>query len=99
MNNMDGLQRAIAAWGAETFPDATDQSIMRHLRDEVDEIEGERTIAGMAEELADVQHLVFQLAERNGISLYAATIAKFEQNQTRTWEPCDRGYWRHAEGE
>ena len=95
MSDMDALQQRIGEWGDATFPEATGGSITRHLRDEVDEIARTTTKADLAEELADAQHLLFHLAHREGISLHLATVTKFGANQARTWEPSERGYWRH----
>lgn len=94
---MDNLQQKIGEWGDMTFPRSTLYSLLAHLAEEVAELTRATSFAELSEELADVQHLLFHLAHRHGISLHDATVEKFEKNQQRIWAQTDRGYAKHVE--
>lgn len=99
------LQGEIASWASMTFPGSDLYAVMAHLRDEVDELDHEVKASirigsvpeRIAEEAADVMHLLFQIAERYGFDLLAETRRKFEINKQRTWGvPDARGVVRHV---
>ncbi len=96
---MDDLQRRVAEWGEQTFPDAHDAGIWQHLREEVDELRA-ALMAGdqaeVAQEAADIVMMLFHLAHRGGFSLQRAVEAKFTACQQREWLPPDAsGVVRH----
>lgn len=108
-HDLDALQSRLAAWADETFPASDSMSVMRHLRDEVDELWDEHRdsygpgpmggIAAMVEEeAADVGLLLLHLADKLGFSLFDAMERKFAVNRGREWqtEANDRGYWGHV---
>lgn len=74
----------------------------RHLIEGFDPETGSPTggvpvIDEIAEECADIMHLLFQVADKCGFDLLEATREKFEINKGRTWgEPDERGVVRHV---
>jgi NTP pyrophosphatase (non-canonical NTP hydrolase) len=87
---MDALQRSIGEWANTTFPDHTDQSIFKHLLEEVDELtdayhEWGSQPRSLDEEAADVVILLMTLMHRRGISLGGAIAAKQAINERREW--------------
>lgn len=77
----------IAAWGAVTFPDSTAESTFRHLQREMRELKESDEWDG--EEMADLFHLVVQLARVTGKDLAAEVRRKFAINQAREWQAPD----------
>ena len=52
----------------------------------------------VADECADVMHLLFQVADMYGFDLLAATRLKLKVNKARTWgKPDNNGVVRHVE--
>lgn len=112
MGDLNDLQRRVGEWGERTFPDATDYSIVAHLRDEVRELTyavveiQEEVDAGNAihsndnlqTEAADCLLLLLHLAHRNGFSLFDAAVVKVAINEKRTWNTvAPGGYVKHDE--
>jgi NTP pyrophosphatase (non-canonical NTP hydrolase) len=110
----DSLQQRVGEWGAATFPNATDLSIVMHLAEEIDELtDGVAFISPSYErylpaadqyqidpaELADVGLMLLHLAHRHGVDLFDAMEAKFAVCRKRTWSDDGRGYARHMEVE
>lgn len=108
-NDLDRVQRQVGEWGNRTFPQATNESIVRHLADEAGEL---LTVVAdqreplllteeqdLAEEAADCLLLLLHLAHRNEFSLFDVAAAKFAVNVGRHWqtERNDRGYFAHVE--
>jgi NTP pyrophosphatase (non-canonical NTP hydrolase) len=96
-NDLDRVQRIVGEWGTKTFPAATNESIVAHLRDEACELLADGS--DLAEEAADCLLLLLHLAHRNGFSLFDAAGAKFAVNVGRDWqtEPNERGYMSHVD--
>ncbi len=91
---MDDLQGRLNAWHDETFPAATDASVLEHLKAEVRD---ELRVGCEAEEIADAAILLFQLAHKRGLSLRALVEAKHGKNLMRTWQPPNElGYQEHV---
>lgn len=99
MSDLAELQRTVGEWGASVFSQATNDSILRHLRDEANELVSAASPDALAEEAADVLLLLLHLAHRNGFSLFDAAVVKHAVNTKRTWEADDngRGYRKHVE--
>jgi NTP pyrophosphatase (non-canonical NTP hydrolase) len=105
MTELSFFQREVGMWADRNFPQSTSQSICDHLIEEATEVDDavdERaghTHADIAVEAADCLLLLLHLAHKEGFDLVAATRAKFQRNQQRTWESDDhgRGYWKHTE--
>ena len=85
-DSLDALARDIAAWGAKTFPGSDPDSTVEHLRREVDEL---RANPVNGEEMADVFHLLVQLARVTDIDLVAEVDRKFAINKGRRWMRAD----------
>lgn len=88
-------QTEVSAWAERTFGPSTPGRIMRHLREEVDEVE---TAPGLeiAEEIADCVFLLLRYASIHSVNLSMAMDRKFSNLQARTWLPPDKhGVIRH----
>jgi hypothetical protein len=79
---LDELQADIGAWGDATFPHSTQESVIKHLRDEAN---NELVPDCDPEEIADVAMLAVQLAHKRGLSLDALLRAKLAKNKARKW--------------
>lgn len=102
---------AICAWQAEVFPSATAQSVRAHLRREMLELEeaidnasGDECTHGdldaVAEEAADVVHLLAALCAAHGRHLGEAVAKKLAVNHARTWKaPDSLGVVEHVDDE
>jgi NTP pyrophosphatase (non-canonical NTP hydrolase) len=95
-----GTQFRIREWGTPIFTESTVLSTAKHLVKEAHEVLASAYLyssalnvreprAELAEELADVMHLVFHCANAAGIEMSAAFERKFEKNQRRTWQSPD----------
>jgi NTP pyrophosphatase (non-canonical NTP hydrolase) len=99
-NAMELLQLEIGNWQDKTSPKADALSKMSHLAKEIIELNNAllgtsrmfptNTREGIAEELADCQHLLFGIASKCGINLYDATRRKFDINKKRKWGKPDK---------
>ena len=90
---MDEMQRRVGKWGEETFPEATDASILAHLQEEI----GELDRAVFADLDPNAQENVREEAGDCLLMLYHSARVKFEANKRRTWEPVAGGYWKHTD--
>lgn len=84
--SLDELAHEISAWGAATFTASTPESTAEHLRREAEELAADPI---NAEEMADVFHLLIQLARVTGTNLQAAVEQKFAINRERIWQAPD----------
>ncbi len=98
MNSLSKWQQEIGDWAREAFPQATERTILSHLRNEVNT---ELFPGCDADELADVVLLVLHLANMRGIDLEAEIEAKHEINTGRTWAAVKNaeGFYPHVEPE
>jgi NTP pyrophosphatase (non-canonical NTP hydrolase) len=88
--DLDTLQREDGEWANRTFPNASNDTIMSHLTEEVEELSNAAhidngTIGNIEEEAADCLLLLLHLAHRNHFSLFEEAQKKFEINKKRTW--------------
>lgn len=88
-SDMDPLQHEITTWATETFPDQTDERVLGHLGEEMDElilalVNGRNPVVEDA--IADCLILLLCLASRHGISAEAAVRTKHAINQNRQWQ-------------
>lgn len=92
-----GVLRRTVAWARRTFPHASPQTIVAHLRREV-----ERELVPAptsAEEIADCVMLLAHLADHAGADLADAVERKLAVCEARTWAPPDaEGVSEHARG-
>jgi hypothetical protein len=93
--DLEALQKALGDWAAGVFPEATELSVLAHLRDEVNT----ELIPGCElDELADVGILLCQLATQRGASLFDLMEAKHAINLKRKWGPKNAaGFWEHVD--
>lgn len=80
------FQDELGAWGDETFPDGTPETIVNHLCREVLELVEKHE----PEEAADCFLLLLHHAHRSGYDLLEEAKKKFEINKTRKWGKPDK---------
>lgn len=92
------FQLEVGRWAEIAFPQATDRSIVAHLRREAVELEEAAAIDWpspversfeLGQEAADVYLLLLHLAHRHGFSLEQFARAKFDKNVRRRWGRLD----------
>jgi len=89
------LQQEIGEWAQATFPHQNPNSKIKHLKDEVDELQQE---PNDAEEMADVAILLFNLSEMFNYDLEEEIEKKMAKNRLRIWgEPDEHGVCHHIE--
>lgn len=81
--NIRSLFAEIAAWRDKTFPNRTEETILNHLRDEVNT---ELHEGCEAEEIADCILLLIGYSEFRGIDPWEEVSKKFQKNLARKWE-------------
>jgi len=98
------LQGEVATWQAETFPEATVESKIKHLEKEIfeldcaraEELEGRIPATSVLEEAADCAMLLFGIAALEGGNLLGEVQKKLEINRGRKWgEPDEDGVVEH----
>jgi hypothetical protein len=88
------FQRDVNAWQDKTFPHATPQSILAHVRRELAELEDDPSDPA---EAADIYILLLALAGKVGYDLHNVAAAKMDENYTRTWgKPDAEGVVEHV---
>lgn len=80
--SLDELRLEVTEWQRRTFVHRTPHSIATHLLREARELQAE---PHALEELADVQLLLFGLADELGVNLAQVVRRKLERNKSRTW--------------
>lgn len=101
----DKLQAAIGEWAAQTFPGQTNERLLRHLAEEVEELRvvmqsAADTPSATADEIGDGLVLLLALAHRNGLSAVACAEMVHARNRRRrfAYDPLS-GYDRHVPDE
>lgn len=90
---LDGMQDEVNEWQRKTFPEATPKTIAAHLLREAKELYAQPEDW---EEVADIQILLFGMADSLGIDLYRIVKAKLEINKLRQWgQPDEQGVIEH----
>lgn len=89
-DDQPGLQEQVGSWAESLFTQATDTSIVEHLRREVKELaeevqEDEPDVRRIATEMADCYGILLHLAHRNHIDLESEARAKLRINRQRHW--------------
>jgi len=104
MSDAEAMQQTVAeivAWQRETFPDATVDSQLRHLRREVEEALEASVGPHKAEEVIDCLFLVIGALDHLGLIWNAVQILldwKLGKNRERTWKAPDaEGVVEHLE--
>ena len=87
-------------WSLETFPEATAQSSLRKLEEEIKEIDRD-IINGVREpeEFADALMCLFDSAGRYGIGveeIFSAFAEKLEKNKKRIWKKNPDNTYSHV---
>ncbi len=93
------LQTEITEWANAMFGGRDDSQRWTKLQSEVAELGYEEMhgdSSGVANECADIMHLLFQYAYWHGFDLLGETRKKFEINKSRDWEPQPDGTYRHV---
>lgn len=86
-SSLEALVAEIAAWGAVTFPESTAESTFRHLQKEMRELRDADVWDPL--EMADMFHLLVQLARVTGDDLAVNIRRKFAINKRRKWQSPD----------
>lgn len=90
--DMNDFQKRVSAWQDKTFPWATADSVIAHLKREMVELDEDRT----EEEAADCLLLLIGFANKTGFDLFQAAEEKFKVVQLREYgEPDDEGVSEH----
>lgn len=101
-HSMSFLQASIYKWGQETFGNPDPLAIAKRGLKEYEElvkaIEEGKPAGEIAEECADVNHFLLQIAQTQAKDLEAETLHKFGINQKRDWEVGEDGHNQHVEG-
>jgi hypothetical protein len=85
-NIMPSLQKLIGEWNIKTFPEATPDSIIAHLKKEIEEL----SVNHDPEEAADCMILLLSHAHRTGYDLFDEVLQKHCINIDRTWGQPDK---------
>lgn len=88
-NELDVILQAGFAWSITAFPGQTVEGMKHHLLEEAGEVLTAGTKEELAEELADVMFLAYNIGSRSGVDLFDALYGKFLKNQARGWSPPD----------
>lgn len=86
-SSLEGIVADIAAWGAVTFPESTAESTFRHMQKEMRELRDSDVWDPL--EMADMFHLLVQLARVTGDDLAVNIRRKFAINKRRKWQAPD----------
>ena len=94
--DVDDWQDNVGKWAETTFPKSDEESVIAHLRDEVN---NELHPGCDVEELADCVLLLLHLAHKKGEPLVQAMRIKHGINQRRKWatEKNEKGFFPHVE--
>lgn len=105
----EGLQTEVATWARETFGPNYGFNDLRKLFNEMEELKRAALVYGaesqamsdpeptaVANEAADVMHMLFQLAHNLGFDLLEQTRKKFEINKQRVWQAQSDGTYQHV---
>lgn len=93
---MTETQQSINVWQRETFPDATEEGVLGHLKEEFWEFFfSKQTASEAAVEAADLVILLYCWAGMNKIDLHAVIDEKMKVNRNREWNIQSDGTGRH----
>lgn len=94
---LTNFQETVGEWASTTFPEATNQSRIEHMRMEIEELKLEPSDPM---EAADILLLLLDHAYHNNYDLLTAGKKKFKIIQGRTWgPPNDMGVVEHIRSE
>lgn len=92
MNEVDDLQKDVKGWADSLSPSRRPQDAVVKLVSEAAELLDavlNKDVAAVADELADVQILLADLAEMHGLNLIQVARVKMLTNRRRKWEVVD----------
>ena len=96
MSNLLPFQNQVGEWAVETFPQATRDSWVAHMRREIEELADSHD----GEEAADILILLLGHAYINGYDLLHEARMKMLISRLRTWgEPNEEGVVEHIHPE
>lgn len=85
--SISGLQKEIAEWADEVFPDRTaHNAVCKLMLEEIPELMQSKSMDPM--EFADVLILILDIAHLQDIDIEAAVLSKMALNRTREWAVC-----------
>lgn len=87
MNSFEQFVNEVVTWQRETFPQSTTESVLSHLREEIQELQDDRS----SEEAADVLLLLLAFADKEGFDLLEAAQQKMTINKQRQWTVTAQG--------
>lgn len=87
MNSFEQFVNEVVTWQRETFPQSTTESVLSHLREEIQELQDDRS----PEEAADVLLLLLAFADKEGFDLLEAARRKMIINHVRQWTVTAQG--------
>lgn len=89
----DVIQCRIGDWQRATFPESTEETVLTHLKRELDEF----LVSRKPDEAADCLMLFISFAEKRGFCLLDALLDKFEICKKRKWgKPDAQGVREHV---
>lgn len=93
------FQNKVGRWGDRKFPKSTLNSIVAHMKDELEEVKEaieKGNPSEILEELSDIVLLCIHAAYKLGMNLILYVIKKFAVVKLRKWgEPDSRGVCKH----
>lgn len=95
------LQDEVFAWSEKNAPDSTLETLVKHIEEEVEELELEVALllhyrsSRVGVEAADLIILLAHLAKLADFDLEAEVAAKWNIVKQRTYVKCEDGVYRH----
>ena len=104
---LDETYGHVAHWQGETFPDATLDGAVAHLKKEALEVVNAHALRhhcpeqDFSEEVADVFFMLVQICELRGTNLADEVMRKLAINKARHWpsKPDPDGCYHHEKGQ
>lgn len=97
---MNSLQKQITDWAKDVFGPTNATTLYNRMQEESMELKeaifNQGTQEDVAEECADVLHLLFQISSLYDVDLIKATENKFGKNKTREWKINGDGTGQHV---
>lgn len=82
----DDFQEEVGEWADKTFAKSSPETVIKHLKREVSELEA----SGKPDEVADCILLLMHYAHKKGFSIFEECVKKHEVNKRRKWGKPDK---------